>query len=168
MELLVIRHGIAEEKDAFAAQGKDDAERPLTVEGRRKMRTAARGLKTRVPTLDLLASSPLVRARQTADIVARAYGGMAVTEIDQLKPDQSPEAFATWLKGQAARTVVAAVGHEPLLGHIVSHLVARRANSFIELKKGGACLVAFPEKVEAGAGLLRWALTPGQLRDLRD
>ncbi len=168
MELLVIRHGIAEEREAYAAAGKDDTLRPLTGEGRRKMRQAARGLVTRVPALDLLVSSPLARARQTADIVARAYGGLEITEIPQLKPDQSPEAFGTWLRGQASRGVVAAVGHEPLLGRIVSHLVAGRAHSFIELKKGGACLVAFPEKVGPGAGLLRWALTPGQLRDLRD
>lgn len=168
MELLVIRHGIAEERDAYAAAGKDDAQRPLTGEGRRKMRLAARGLVTRVPTLELLVSSPLARARETAEIVARAYGGVAIREISQLKPDQSPEAFGAWLRGQASGGVVAAVGHEPLLGRIVSHLVAGRANSFIELKKGGACLVAFPERVEPGAGLLRWALTPGQLRDLKD
>lgn|SRR5574341_102412 len=166
MELLVIRHAISEEREAFAATGKDDGLRPLTAEGRRKMRQAARGLLTRVPALDLLVSSPLTRARQTADIVAKAYGGIDITEVPQLKPDQSPEKFALWLRGQASRGVVAAVGHEPLLGRIVSHLVVGRAALIIELKKGGACLVAFPEKIEPGAGLLRWALTPGQLRDL--
>jgi phosphohistidine phosphatase len=166
MELLVIRHAISEDRETFAATGKDDALRPLTSEGRRKMRLAVRGLLTRVPALDLLASSPLTRARQTADIVAKAYGGLDITEIAQLKPDQSPEKFAAWLRGQESRGVVAAVGHEPLLGRIVSHLVVGHADSIIELKKGGACLVAFSEKVEPGAGLLRWALTPSQLRDL--
>lgn len=167
MDLLVIRHGIAEDRDAFAASGTDDALRPLTDDGRRKMRRVARALTTLVPSLDVLASSPLVRARQTADLVAKAYSGLPVTEITQLEPDHPPDAFAGWVRGQSRRGAVAAVGHEPLLGCIVSLLLAGRTQSFVELKKGGACLVAFPDRIEPGAGVLRWVLTPGQLRDLR-
>ncbi len=167
MELLVIRHGIAEDRDAFAASGTDDALRPLTDEGRRKMRRVARALTTLVPALDVLASSPLVRARQTADLVSKAYSGLPVTEILQLEPDQHPDAFAEWVRGQARRGAVAAVGHEPLLGRVVSLLLAGRAESFVELKKGGVCLLGFPDRVEPGAGVLRWVLTPGQLRELR-
>ncbi|MBI2537626.1 MAG: histidine phosphatase family protein [Gemmatimonadetes bacterium] len=167
MELLVIRHGIAEDRDAFAASGKDDALRPLTDEGRRKLRQVARGLTILVPALDVLASSPLVRARQTADLVAKAYSGLSVTDIISLEPDQPPDAFAEWARGQSRRGAVAAVGHEPLLGRIVSLLLAGRGQSFIELKKGGACLVGFPDRVEPGAGVLRWLLTPGQLRGVR-
>lgn len=167
MDMLVIRHGIAEDREAFAATGKDDALRPLTDEGRRKMRQVARGLTTVVPSLDVLASSPLARARQTADFVSRAYSGLPITEIHELEPDQPPEAFAAWVRGQARRGAVAAVGHEPLLGRIVSLMLAGRPHSFIDFKKGGACLVAFPDRVEPGAGVLRWLLTPGQLRDLR-
>lgn len=167
MDLVVIRHGIAEDRDAFAASGKDDALRPLTDEGRKKMRGVARGLTTVVPSLDLLASSPLVRARQTSDIVARAYSGLPVTEIPELKPDQSPDAFVEWLRSESRRNAVAAVGHEPLLGAIVSLLLGGRQGSFIDFKKGGACLVGFSDRVAPGAGVLRWLLTPGQLRDLR-
>lgn len=167
MDLLVIRHGIAEDREAFAASGKDDAQRPLTDEGRKKMRQAARGLTTLVPALDVLASSPLVRARQTADLVARAYSGLPVTELEELKPDESADRFAEWLHGQSRRVAVAVVGHEPLLGRIVSLLLTGRWQSFIEFKKGGAALVGFPNGVERGAGVLRWLLTPGQLRELR-
>jgi hypothetical protein len=46
-------------------------------------------------------------------------------------------------------------------------MLAGRKQSFVELKKGGAALVAFADRVEPGAGVLRWVLTPGQLRDLR-
>lgn len=167
MDLLVIRHGIAEDREVFAAGGAGDALRPLTDEGRRKMRQVARGLTKLVPALDVLASSPLARARQTADLVARAYSGLPVTEIAQLQPEQPPEAFAEWVREEARRGAVAAVGHEPLLGRIASFLLAERRESFVELKKGGACLITFPERVEPGSGVLRWALTPGQLRDLR-
>jgi phosphohistidine phosphatase len=167
MDLLVIRHGIAEDREAFAAGGTDDGLRPLTDDGRRKMRRVARALTTVVPSLDVLASSPLARARQTADLVAKAYSGLPVTEIAQLAPDQPPEAFAEWVRGQSKRGAVAAVGHEPLLGRIVSLLLAGRKQSFVEFRKGGACLVTFSDRVEPGAGILRWILTPGQLRDLR-
>jgi phosphohistidine phosphatase len=167
MDLLVIRHGIAEDREAFAASGTDDVLRPLTDDGRRKMRRVARALTTLVPSLDVLASSPLARARQTADLVAKAYSGLPITEITQLQPDQSPDAFAEWVRGQSKRGAVAAVGHEPLLGRIVSLMLTGRKQSFVELKKGGAVLVTFADRVEPGAGILRWVLTPGQLRDLR-
>ena len=183
MDLLVIRHGIAEDREAFAASGTDDALRPLTDEGRRKMRQVARGLTTLVPALDLLASSPLARARQTADLLARAYSGLPVTEITQLEPDQSPDAFAEWLRGQVDNLKQELEGNELALHEYkkdkrilsvslddqsnMSLLLAERAQSFIELKKGGACLVGFPDRVEPGAGVLRWALSPGALRDLK-
>jgi phosphohistidine phosphatase len=70
MKLLIIRHAVAEERDAWANTGKSDDERPLTTEGRGKMARNARGLREGVPSVDLVATSPLVRARQTAEIVA--------------------------------------------------------------------------------------------------
>ncbi|HEX4469200.1 MAG TPA: phosphoglycerate mutase family protein, partial [Gemmatimonadaceae bacterium] len=74
MDLLVIRHAIAEDKERFAASGRNDDLRPLTEEGRSKMRRAAQGLRTVVGRIAHLASSPLVRARETAEIVAPALG----------------------------------------------------------------------------------------------
>ena len=74
MNVLVIRHAIAEDRDVFARTEKDDDERPLTDEGRKKMARGAQGLHTLVPKLDLIASSPLVRAQQTAAIVAMVCG----------------------------------------------------------------------------------------------
>jgi phosphohistidine phosphatase len=68
----VIRHAPAADRAEFAKTGKDDSERPLTDDGKTKMRRAARGLRSLVPKLDLLASSPYVRAHETAEIVADA------------------------------------------------------------------------------------------------
>ena len=162
MELLVIRHGIAEDREASAAAGKDDRLRPLTAKGRRKLREAVPGLRAAAERLDLVASSPLVRAVQTARIVARAYD-VPVVEIRELEPDQGPEGFAEWL-AQRTESSVAAVGHEPMLGLTVSFLLAGRSGSFLELKKGGACLEAYPGSVEPGAGVLQWAAPPKLLR----
>jgi phosphohistidine phosphatase len=165
MRLLVIRHAIAEDREAFGATGRDDSLRPLTTKGRRKMREVARGLRTVMPGIDLLASSPLVRAMQTARIVSRAYDKLPIAEIAELEPDQGPEAFAEWL-AQRSEATVAAVGHEPMLSLTVSFFLTGRAGAFLELKKGSACLVNFADRVEPGAGVLQWMLPPKPLRSL--
>src|SRR2546430_11354713 len=86
MRLLVVRHAIAEDREAFARSHKDDADRPLTSEGRRKMERAALGLKELLPELDVLAASPYKRAVDTAEIIAGAYGGLPVQPVAELAP----------------------------------------------------------------------------------
>jgi phosphohistidine phosphatase len=167
MKLLVVRHAVAEEREEFAATGKPDDLRPLTDTGRRKMRRAARGLRRLVPRLDVLAPSPLTRATQTAEIVAEAFHGIQVTPVDELAPDAVPDALVPWLRGQAPDATVAVVGHEPHLGFLVGWLLTGRHASFVELKKGGACLLEFDDPPAAGGATLLWALPPRQLRALR-
>src|SRR5947208_1480322 len=86
MRLLVVRHAIAEDREAFARSHKDDADRPLTSEGRRKMERAALGLKVLVPELDVLAASPYKRAFDTAEIIAASYRGLTVERVPELAP----------------------------------------------------------------------------------
>src|SRR5881392_380489 len=86
MRLLVVRHAIAEDREAFARSHKDDADRPLTSEGRRKMERAALGLKVLVPELDVLAASPYKRALDTAEIIAASYRGLTVERVPELAP----------------------------------------------------------------------------------
>lgn len=166
MDLLLIRHAIAEDRGAFAETGQPDSERPLTRPGRVKMARAARGLRSVVPSIDVLASSPYVRARQTAEIVAAAYGDMAVVETDTLAHGAAPAGFARWARRQAVAGLLAAVGHEPDLSDLTAWLTGatRSGRAF---KKGGACLLSFAGPISAGAGVLRWLLTPRLLRTLR-
>ncbi|UCF42061.1 MAG: histidine phosphatase family protein [Gemmatimonadota bacterium] len=164
MRLLVVRHAIAEDRVAFAATGRDDAERPLTDEGRRRMEQGARGLRQLVPVLDLVATSPLVRAVQTAEIVAAAYDGPVVERVPVLAAGGDPESVVQWLRGRRAGDTVAVVGHEPDCSILVSHLLAGAQDSFVQLKKGSACLLEFADRPAARAGVLRWALAPKQLR----
>ena len=161
----MIRHADAGDAAAFATSGRPDDERPLSDDGRRKMRQGARGLRTIVPEIDVLAASPLVRARQTAEIVAREYGDLAVETVSALTPDQPPAALAQWL-GKHEGTV-AVVGHEPHLSHTIGWLVAGSARSLIDLKKGAACLLSL-DTAGPGSATLRWALTLGHLRALGD
>jgi phosphohistidine phosphatase len=166
MKLIVIRHAIAGDREEFARTGMPDALRPLTAEGRKRMRRGARGLRELVPRLDVLAASPLTRAVQTAEIVAAEYGGMACVNVPELAPEAVPDSLVPWLRGQGAGSSVAVVGHEPHLGFLVGWLLTGRHQSFVELKKGAACLLEFDDPPGAGNAVLRWALAPGQLRSL--
>jgi phosphohistidine phosphatase len=166
MDLLIIRHGIAEDRDHWAHTGRPDAERPLTEEGRRRMRRAARGLRQLVGSVDVLAASPLARAAETAEILARQLG-RGVETVPQLAPEHPVDDLLPWLRGQDDEALVAVVGHEPHLGFLAGWLLTGRHESFVALKKGGACLLEFDDPPGAGEGVLRWLLAPGQLRALR-
>jgi phosphohistidine phosphatase len=168
MKLLVIRHAIAEERAEFALTGKPDDLRPLTARGARRMRRNAARLRRLVPRIDLLASSPLARARQTAEIVAKVYGKTPLQIIEELSPDHELPSFVHWLRTRSAGSeVVAAVGHEPHLSHLVSWLLAGHFTSFVELKKGAACLLEFAGEAGPAEARLLWLLQPRQLRRLR-
>lgn len=165
MQLVVIRHGIAEEQETWVP--KDDALRPLTDDGKKKMKEAAKGLHALVPRLDVLASSPLTRAMQTAAILAKTYDTGDPVIVDALAPGQRPPALAPWLRTQATHKTVAIVGHEPGLGALTSWLTAGSERSFLELGKGGACLLDLGVRVDAGEAMLLWVLRPSHLRSLR-
>lgn len=167
MKLLLIRHAIAVEREDFARTGKDDRLRPLTDEGRKKMKQGARGLRRCLPDVELLATSPLTRAAQTGAIVDSVYGGLKEVEIDELAPEATPVDFLRWLRRQKAGTV-AAVGHEPSLGLILSFLLTGTERHLFVFRKGGAALLDFADEVGAGNATLIWAVTPAQLRDLAD
>jgi len=166
MRILVIRHAIAEDRRAFAQSGREDGLRPLTRLGRRRMRRAARGLRRVAPAIDLLACSPLTRAAQTAEIVARAYHGVKVTRVAGLSPNKPSAALLQWLKERPARSTVAVVGHEPHLGLFVSWMLTGLQESFVSLKKGAACMLDCGPEVKAGRASLLWSLKPAHLRAL--
>ncbi len=165
MRLLLVRHAIAEDQENFARTGKDDRLRPLTDEGRKKMKQAARGLRSLVPEIDLLATSSLTRAAQTGAILDSVYGGIDVVEIDELSPETTPEQFLRWLRQQKG-DLLAAVGHEPSLSQILGWLLTGTDRRLFAFRKGGACLLDFPDEPAGGTATLLWALTPAQLRKL--
>jgi phosphohistidine phosphatase len=166
VDLLVVRHAIAEERDAFAQTGNDDAERPLTSEGRRKFQRAARGLRKMVDSVDLLATSTLVRAIQTGEILEAPFGIEAAARLPELAPDADPSSLLRWLRRRHRHRVVAVVGHEPHLSHLIGYLLAGRSLGLCDLKKGGASLLALGTAPEPGRAKLQWLLTAGQLRRL--
>lgn len=166
MNVLLIRHAIAEDRKHFARTGADDGARPLTARGRRRMRVAARGLRRAAPKIDLLATSPLTRAAQTADIVAAAYRDMKVMKVPQLMPEGSVHQLLKWLQERKHGATIALVGHEPQLGVFVSWMLTGLQESFVPMKKGGACMIRLEEQVRPGRARLVWSMAPVQLRQL--
>jgi phosphohistidine phosphatase len=166
MDLLIVRHAIAEKRDVFSETGRDDAERPLTPAGRRKFKRAARGLRQIVPAIDVLATSALVRAVETAEILQRVYRIDKAARLRELEPDASPAALMGWLRRQRRRPVVAVVGHEPHLSMLIEYLLTDGHHGFIDLEKGGACLLALGDGSKPDHPELRWLLTAAQLRRL--
>lgn len=162
-ELYLIRHAIAAERgDAWP----DDAKRPLTDEGIDRMRKASRGLARLDVAIDLVCTSPLVRARQTADIVAAALDPRpAVITIEALAPGAAYAALMAELEKHARKPRLALVGHEPGLGELAGRLIGSR--HAIEFKKGAVCRIDVDQIPPAGPGSLRWFLTPRILRAIK-
>ena len=164
MRVLIVRHALAGTREAFAHSGQPDAERPVTAEGKKKMRRAARGLRRLAPDIDRLVTSPYRRAAQTARIVARAYGRLEPVTLEHLVPDVEPPVVARWLRAQRGVGTVALVGHEPQLSTLASYLLTKNSEPILELEKGAACAIDLPAAGRAGS--LVWLLTAKQLRAL--
>jgi phosphohistidine phosphatase len=160
VRLLIIRHAIAADR----AAGMDDAERPLTSEGAEKWKAAAQGLATILDPPGALLTSPLLRARQTAEIAGQAWGGLDPRQTDALAGG-SFEELAAVVDGYRDRELVAVVGHEPWLSSLLARLLGTRHSERLAFKKGGAALLEVPAGLAAG-GQLVWLLPPRLLRAL--
>ena len=164
MELYVIRHAIAQplgQQNDFT-----DEKRALTSEGRDRMREAAKGLRKLEVELDLMLTSPLVRAVETAEIVAAAFG-LGKKEVEQtanLAPGASIDELFAEIKRRTGAESIALVGHQPDLGELISAIVCGGDGFAIQLKKGSVCLINVTETVPTLRGELMWLLTPKQLR----
>lgn len=154
--LIFLRHGIAEER----SPDKKDEDRSLTPEGHARMKQIARGLERALPKAQVIYSSPLLRAMQTALWVSKGYRSRAgVNTADALKPEGTKKEFLALLKTIKERRVIF-VGHEP---SITEHVRALVGFAVPELKKGGCYGVRLTPD---GKAVLEWLLPPRILRKL--
>jgi phosphohistidine phosphatase len=170
MDLLIVRHAIAYERDR--ARWHDDALRPLSPAGERRARKAAAGLKELTSRPARLLTSPLVRARQTAKILTAVAGWPVAEEVQQLSPGESALAVLALLAGERGTSerskIVAVVGHQPELGVLLTTcLLGAGASLPIEMKKNAVACVSFQGRPRAGHAALKWLATPRMLRALR-
>ena len=161
-EIYLVRHAIAAER---GDDWPDDTKRPLTEEGISRFKEAVGGLKALDATIEEIFTSPLVRARQTADLLAAGVRGRPTVKLlDALAPGSPPATVMAQLAKSAKRRCIALVGHEPDLGELAAYLIgARRALPF---KKGGICRIDLASLSTKAAGTLVWFVTPKILRKL--
>jgi phosphohistidine phosphatase len=165
MELLIVRHAIAFERDA--RRWPDDGERPLSPQGVAKARKAAAGMRQLVDRPTRLLVSPLTRARQTAAILTEVAGWPKATECAELAPGAAPEALLATLRRIPGRRI-AVVGHEPGLGRLVAaSLRGSAAAQAFQFRKMGAALLTFQGAARSGGARLDWLVPAKLLRAAR-
>lgn len=164
VELYLMRHAIAH--DLGEDGSRSDAERTLTDEGRANTRAAARAMERLELDFDVIWTSPLPRARQTAEIIADALKKKRILEeTAALALGAGPERMVGALMRLGRATSALAVGHEPDLSRLAAYLVWGGLDADrIAFKKGALCRVDCPFGLRPGKAVLRWLLTPKQLR----
>ena len=162
MNLYILRHGIAVPP---GTPGIKDEDRPLTKDGKRKMKAIAEGMLAIKLQLGRILSSPYVRARETAEIVGQVFG-LKIELWKPLIPSGNPHQLISHLV-KVHEDNVLLVGYEPHLSEFVSVLICGNPEAQIELKKGALCKVSSNHLIYGRCATLEWLLAPAQLRTLR-
>lgn len=156
MKIMLVRHGIAVDREEFAGEDRD---RPLTEKGRRRARRAFRGLQRLYPEIDRILTSPAVRAHHTARLLRREYPGAQLETTDLLQIGGLDFQALVELIGSQASDVTALVGHEPDLTRLASLLLGA-PDLPVELCKAGVLVIDMTEDGRT----LETLLTPRVLR----
>lgn len=153
--LYIARHAWAEDP----GPGIDDHSRRLTKKGTKRFERFMRHLRAGGMELDLIATSPLVRARETAEIMAEVFDGEPpVAVVDALAPAANWQALVEWtVEQEAAR--VAWVGHMPCIGRLVA-LTIGDGSAAIRMQKGAIASVRLDDG-PGQPGELEWLATAG-------
>ena len=163
-EIYLVRHAIAAER---GDDWPDDNKRPLTERGMDRFKEVVAGLAWLDVVVDEIMSSPLVRAKQTASLLASGLTGKPpVKLLESMAPGHAPAALLQELARVAKRKRIALVGHEPDLGELAGHLIGTRRA--IPFKKVGACRIDIESLTSRRPGELQWFLQPKALRKLGD
>lgn len=173
INLLFIRHAIAEKREDWNEQGLSDFFRPMTKKGIIRFTDVALGLSLFVPQIDLIMTSHYTRAVQTAEILHAQFSNADLEYTKELNPGSKVQIFVDhiqqYLEEAESKSenilenkkdkTIAIIGHQPELTNIISLLLTNKKDINLRLKKGGAALLAFPE----GKAELRWLMSGRQL-----
>lgn len=165
MNLYIVRHAIAIPRGTAGYD--DDSQRPLTDAGRKKMKKIVDGLRQLHIELDAIVSSPYVRARDTAMILAKELNMKdKVSLSDSLIPPGNFESLVNEIREKYDVENLALVGHEPMLSSLVSWLSTGNTAMKVVLKKGGVAYLSSENLYEQGRATLQWLLTPALMVEL--
>ena len=157
MELILVRHGIAEDPEA----ARSDEERRLTAEGKEKAIRIAKALRKRVDKIKIIYHSPFLRAVETAALFAKEFGDAELEIVERITPHHGPGAVLKLLETHGPEDVVMIVGHEPHLSSLASLLMTGSEAPVLEFKKAGvACLESWNGK---NRFRLKYLISPGWL-----
>ncbi len=167
MDVYILRHAIA--VDHGTPGYEDDSLRPLTGKGAKKMKRIAESMLALDLSFDVILSSPFVRAKQTAEIVAEVFrAGKKLEFTDHLEAGGDPEKLVEHINNQHGADVgVVLVGHEPYLSSLIAVLIAGNGSVDITMKKGGLCKLSIDALQYGQCATFEWLLTPGQLTQIR-
>lgn len=161
LELYIIRHGLAGKALPDAAM---DQERPLKKKGKEQMNDIAKALQKRKIAFDVVVASPLLRAKESAEIVnAHCNKKKKVTVTDLLRPDASYSDLIKFLNKLKGSKTVAIVGHEPFLSGFASYCLTKNKQSLMTLKKGGVLKLDVQSVLKPGKCTLSWLVEPDQM-----
>lgn len=160
-DLYVIRHGIA---DDAADHGGHDEERMLTKKGKDRVSGLAKYLDNIGVRLDVVISSPLVRAVETAEIVRKKCSdSKEITITDMLKPGGSCDNLIGYLNKVQGMESIAIVGHEPFLSGFISYSLSRSRHPYVLMKKAGVALLTYEDQLKPGNCELEMLMGPAQM-----
>jgi phosphohistidine phosphatase len=164
MDLYILRHG----KAGHASDGPDDSKRALTPAGRKEIRSIARWMQAEKIRFDLIATSPLIRASETARIVARTLSlEDKVISWEDLAPGGDPDSVC-YAASQSAKSIILLVGHEPDLSSLIGRIIAQGDTASVMVTKGGLAKIryfAFDDRHPSG--VLQWLLTAKQIQAMQ-
>ena len=166
MEFYLLRHGTAVEPGTKGYE--EDANRPLIAKGRKQIRHVVGALKEMDVSFDAIFTSPLLRARETAELLAAGMKlSRHVQRVDELMPGMPPEKLIRRIAGlKKAPKRVLCVGHEPDLGELAAWLITGTVSGQFPLKKSGLVRLDISKLTPGRCAVLAWFLTPQQLKML--
>ena len=154
MEIYILRHGEAEMRET----GQADSDRKLTVYGKRDLKAVLKVARKVGVAPQVILSSPLRRAQETAKIAAEVLHSKHVVETKSLIPDASPELVWKEIGGLQKLDSILIAGHNPHLGNLMAMLL--EAALMVDLKKGALVRITAPSRLGPPRGVLKWMITP--------
>ena len=144
-----------------------DADRRLTKKGREEILAVARWMASQGFRFDLIATSPLVRAQETAEIIAGVLRPEKRVTWRSLVPDGEPDTVCREISKHPEDSAVLLVGHEPLLSSLIGQIIAGDPGAGIVMTKGALAKIRNFSYTHRPSGELHWLLTAKQMAGLK-
>jgi phosphohistidine phosphatase len=164
MDLFVLRHG----KARPSTEETDDSKRVLTAEGKDEMRKIGKWMQQKKFRFDVIATSPLTRAYETAEIMARSLGQKERLAVwEELGPGGDLDALSYRASRYGEDAALLLIGHEPMLSMLISRIISGHDAVSLILAKGGLAKIRNLSFDKRPSGDLQWLLTAGQMLEMR-